>query len=118
MGLYRVGSPLSVSVDRENVTIPISAASLPMPTGAATFAMQNTQNSHLSSLDGKTVTVDTGNVSVVNFPSTQEVSSADVDSALASLEETVADRSSGEELLFQILQKLDEIHIAILDQGA
>ena len=39
--------------DGSGVTQPISAASLPLPTGAATSANQSTANSSLSSIDGK-----------------------------------------------------------------
>lgn len=42
-----------VPVDGSGVTQPISAASLPLPTGAATSANQTTSNSSLSSIDGK-----------------------------------------------------------------
>ena len=40
-------------VDGSGVTQPISAASLPLPAGAATSALQTTGNSSLSSIDGK-----------------------------------------------------------------
>lgn len=79
-------------VDGSGVTQPISAVSLPLPTGASTSALQTTGNTSLSSIDGKipsnlTVTstrllVDgsgvtqpvSGTVAVSNFPATQPVS--------------------------------------------
>lgn len=42
-----------VPVDGSGVTQPVSAASLPLPSGAATSANQTTANSSLSSIDGK-----------------------------------------------------------------
>lgn len=42
-----------VPVDGSGVTQPVSAVSLPLPTGAATSANQTTANSSLSSIDGK-----------------------------------------------------------------
>ena len=43
----------TVTVDGSGVTQPVSAAALPLPTGAATSAAQTTGNSSLSSIDGK-----------------------------------------------------------------
>lgn len=43
----------AILVDGSGVTQPVSAASLPLPTGAATSALQTTGNSSLSSIDGK-----------------------------------------------------------------
>lgn len=78
-----------VSVDGSAVTQPVSAASLPLPTGASTSALQTTGNTSLSSIDTKTpalvsgrVPVDgsgvtqpvSGTVAVSNFPATQPVS--------------------------------------------
>lgn len=49
-------TPLSsVSVSNFPATQPISAASLPLPAGASTSALQTTTNSSLSSIDGKLV---------------------------------------------------------------
>lgn len=45
-------------------TLPVSAASLPLPTGAATAARQDTGNTSLSSIDGKITAVNTGAVVV------------------------------------------------------
>lgn len=42
-----------VPVDGSGVTQPISAAALPLPSGASTSALQTTGNSSLSSIDGK-----------------------------------------------------------------
>lgn len=53
-------SPLSLTltgllrIDGSNVTQPISATSLPLPTGASTSALQVTGNTSLASIDGKT----------------------------------------------------------------
>jgi len=44
----------AAKVDGSGVTQPVSAASLPLPTGASTSALQTTGNSSLSSIDGKT----------------------------------------------------------------
>lgn len=44
----------ALKVDGSAVTQPVSAVSLPLPTGAATSANQTTANSSLSSIDGKT----------------------------------------------------------------
>src|SRR5207249_2083909 len=40
-------------VDGSGVTQPVSAASLPLPSGAATSARQDTGNTSLASIDGK-----------------------------------------------------------------
>ncbi|MCC7159821.1 MAG: hypothetical protein IT281_09805 [Ignavibacteria bacterium] len=53
-----------VSVDGSAVTQPVSAAALPLPTGASTSALQTTGNSSLSSIDGKIVAVNTGAVTI------------------------------------------------------
>jgi hypothetical protein len=49
----KVSSAGVVSVDGSATTQPVSAASLPLPTGASTSANQTTGNSSLSSIDGK-----------------------------------------------------------------
>ena len=51
-------------VDGSGVTQPVSAASLPLPTGAATSAKQDTGNTSLASIDGKITAVNTGAVVV------------------------------------------------------
>lgn len=58
---------LAVSTDGDATllaTLPVSAASLPLPTGAATSALQTTGNASLSSIDGKITAVNTGAVVV------------------------------------------------------
>ena len=45
-------------------TQPISASSLPLPSGAATSSLQGTGNTSLSSIDSKITTVNTGAVVV------------------------------------------------------
>lgn len=51
-------------VDGSGVTQPVSAASLPLPTGAATSAAQTTGNNSLSSIDTKLPSQSTGAVPV------------------------------------------------------
>lgn len=72
----------ALKVDNSAVTQPISAASLPLPSGASTSALQTTANASLSSIDSKLtspLSVTVGNfpaiqtVSVNNFPATQAV---------------------------------------------
>ena len=68
----------AAKVDGSAVTQPVSAASLPLPAGAATEAKQDTGNTSLSSIDGKLTTLnakdfatsakqDTGNTSLSNI---------------------------------------------------
>jgi hypothetical protein len=54
-------------------TVPISAVSLPLPTGASTSALQTSGNSSLSSINANQ-TNGTQTTSVLNFPATQPVS--------------------------------------------
>lgn len=49
----KVSSAGILSVDNSSVTQPISASSLPLPTGSSTSALQTTGNASLSSLDSK-----------------------------------------------------------------
>ena len=51
-------------VDGSGVTQPVSATSLPLPTGAATAAKQDTEIASLASIDGKITAVNTGAVVV------------------------------------------------------
>lgn len=51
-------------VDGSGVTQPISASALPLPSGAATGAKQDTGNTSLASIDGKITAVNTGAVVV------------------------------------------------------
>lgn len=62
--------------------VPISAASLPLPSGAATSANQTTANSSLSSIDGKTPALVTGRVPVDGSGVTQPVSGPLTDTQL------------------------------------
>jgi hypothetical protein len=81
----------AVKTDGSATTQPVSAASLPLPSGASTSALQGTGNTSLASIDTKTpalvtgrVPVDgsgvtqpvSGSVSVSNFPATQAVSAS------------------------------------------
>lgn len=63
-----------LSVDGSAVTQPVSAASLPLPAGAATSALQTTGNTSLSSIDTKTPALVTGRVPVDGSGVTQPVS--------------------------------------------
>lgn len=54
----------AVVVDGSGVTQPVSAAALPLPSGAATGAKQDTGNTSLSSIDGKVTACNTGAVVV------------------------------------------------------
>lgn len=56
----------ALKVDGSAVTQPISAAALPLPTGASTAAAQATGNASLSSIDGKITAVNTGAVVVAS----------------------------------------------------
>jgi len=49
----------TLTVDGSGVTQPISAASLPLPSGASTSANQSTANGHLSTIAGDTTSLDT-----------------------------------------------------------
>lgn len=60
--------------DSSATTQPVSAASLPLPTGASTSALQTTGNTSLSSIDGKTPALVSGRVPVDGSGVTQPVS--------------------------------------------
>lgn len=53
-----------LTVDPSGVTSPVSASSLPLPTGASTSAKQDTGNTSLASIDGKITAVNTGAVTI------------------------------------------------------
>lgn len=63
--------PVVIASDQ---TVPISAASLPLPTGAATAALQTTGNTSLSSIDTKTPTLVSGRQPVDGSGVTQPIS--------------------------------------------
>jgi hypothetical protein len=63
-----------VPVDGSGVTQPISAASLPLPTGAATSALQTTGNTTLSTINGKVPALVGGRTPVDGSGVTQPVS--------------------------------------------
>lgn len=69
-----VGISGTVTVDGSGVTQPVSAASLPLPSGAATSAKQDTGNSSLSSIDGKLPALVSSRVPVDGSGVTQPVS--------------------------------------------
>lgn len=78
-GAWSVGVTGSVAVTGTfwQATQPISAASLPLPSGAATEAAQITGNASLASIDGKLPALASGRMPVdVEFPATQAVSAA------------------------------------------
>ena len=75
----------SVSVSNFPATQAVSAAALPLPTGAGTSALQTAGNASVASMDGKVtacntgaVVVASGTLSVSNFPATQNVKINDV----------------------------------------
>jgi hypothetical protein len=77
---WQATQPVSGSVSVSNLpsTQAISAASLPLPTGAATAANQATQTTALAAIENAlagTLSV-SGSVAVSNFPTTQPVSAA------------------------------------------
>lgn len=63
-GAVRMNSSRVLMVDGSGVTQPISAASLPLPTGASTSANQTTIIGHVDGLEGllTTIDADTGNI--------------------------------------------------------
>lgn len=63
-GTVTASGPLTDSQLRASA-VPVSAASLPLPTGAATSAGQTTGNTSLSNIDGKLPALDTGYVPVL-----------------------------------------------------
>lgn len=66
----------AAKVDGSGVTQPVSAASLPLPTGAATAARQDTGNTSLSSIDSKTPALVSGRQPVDGSGVTQPISAA------------------------------------------
>lgn len=64
----------ALSVNGSGVTQPISASSLPLPTGASTSAAQTTANGSLSSIDTKTPALVGGKVPVDGSGATQPIS--------------------------------------------
>lgn len=54
LSVQGVASMTALKVDGSGVTQPVSAASLPLPTGAATSALQSTGNTSVASIDTKT----------------------------------------------------------------
>lgn len=55
LGQQTLAGSIPVAIASNQTTLPISAASLPLPTGAATAALQTTGNSNLASIDTKTL---------------------------------------------------------------
>lgn len=72
-------------VDGSGVTQPISAASLPLPTGAATSGNQTTANTSLSSIDGKLPTLSSGRVPVDTAVSSRTPTTSSVASSASSV---------------------------------
>jgi len=52
LGAHLIAASLAVNIASDQV-VPVSASALPLPTGAATSALQTTGNTSLSSIDGK-----------------------------------------------------------------
>lgn len=69
-----IASMTALKVDGSAVTQPVSAASLPLPTGAATSALQTTGNTSLGSIDTKTPALVGGRVPVDGSGVTQPIS--------------------------------------------
>jgi hypothetical protein len=68
-GDVNTGTPLPVTLGLTDAqlraaAVPVSAATLPLPTGAATSAAQTTGNASLASIDGKTPALASGRVPV------------------------------------------------------
>jgi hypothetical protein len=63
LGAKSTANSVSVNIANDQ-TVPVSAASLPLPSGAATSANQTTANSSLSSIDGKLPALSSGRVPV------------------------------------------------------
>lgn len=57
LGQKAMAASLAVAIASDQSTLPVSAASLPLPSGAATSALQTTGNTSLSSIDGKLATL-------------------------------------------------------------
>jgi hypothetical protein len=53
LGRTTMGGSISVTVASDQPAIPVSATSLPLPTGAANATLQSTGNASLASIDGK-----------------------------------------------------------------
>ncbi len=98
----KVSSTGVLSVDGSAVTQPISASSLPLPSGAATAANQATANSSLSSIDSKL----TSPLAVTGtfFQTTQPVSAASL--PLPTGAATAANQATGNASLASIDGKL------------
>lgn len=64
LGQLAMAASLSIAIASDQSAIPVSAASLPLPSGAATSAKQDTGNTSLSSIDGKITACNTGAVVV------------------------------------------------------
>lgn len=62
-GAKTTANSVSVNIASDQ-TVPVSAASLPLPSGAATSANQSTANTSLSSIDGKLPALSSGRVPV------------------------------------------------------
>ena len=74
-GTVTATGPLTDSQLRATA-VPVSASSLPLPTGAATSANQTTANASLASLDSKAPTLVTGRVPVDGSAVTQPISAS------------------------------------------
>lgn len=69
-----ITSMTPLKVDGSGVTQPVSAAALPLPTGASTSALQTTGNTSVASIDTKTPALVSGRVPVDGSGVTQPVS--------------------------------------------
>jgi len=96
------GSSLNVNIT--TASIAVTAASLPLPSGASTSALQTTGNSSLSSIDTKTPALVTGRVPVDGSAVTQPISAAGL--PLPSGASTSALQTTGNNTLSDIDTKL------------
>lgn len=73
----------TVTVDGSGVTQPISAASLPLPTGAATAANQATIIGHVDGIEGLLTTIDSDTSNLANLHSADYDTGAGTDTTVA-----------------------------------
>jgi hypothetical protein len=95
----------TVTVDSSGATQPVSAVSLPLPTGAATAANQSTANSSLSTIAGA-VSGSEMQVDVISLPTVTETNSAAILADTAAIDtnvSTIAGAVSGSEMQVDVI---------------
>jgi hypothetical protein len=75
--------------------VPVSAAALPLPTGAATSAKQDTGNASLASIDAKVTACDTTGKSTAALQTTGNTSLASIDGKLVTAKTADLDTGAG-----------------------